>query len=85
MKVNIIAEIGSNWQGDVSLAKKHIKNAKESGATHVKFQMWRAEDIYESTDPDWNQIKKSELNNVFNMCLMSPLDSMYALDSSSMA
>ena len=63
MKVNIIAEIGSNWQGDVSLAKKHIKNAKESGATHVKFQMWRAEDIYESTDPDWNQIKKSELNN----------------------
>ena len=62
MKVNIIAEIGSNWQGDIELGKKHIKKAKESGATHVKFQMWRAEDIYETTDPDWEQIKKSELS-----------------------
>ena len=62
MKVNIIAEIGSNWEGNIDLGKEHIKKAKDSGATHVKFQMWRAEDIYESTDPDWQQIKKSQLS-----------------------
>jgi sialic acid synthase SpsE len=62
MPVNIIAEIGSNWEGDIDLGKLHIKKAKESGATHVKFQMWRAEDLYETSDPDWNEIKKSELN-----------------------
>ncbi|WP_428324963.1 N-acetylneuraminate synthase family protein [Nitrosopumilus sp.] len=62
MTVNIIAEIGSNWEGDIELGKQHIKKAKECGATHVKFQMWRAEDIYESTDPDWNEIKKSQLD-----------------------
>jgi len=61
MTVNIIAEIGSNWEGDVELGKLHIKKSKESGATHVKFQMWRAEDIFETSDPNWNIIKKSEL------------------------
>lgn len=61
MTVNVIAEIGSNWEGDVKLGKLHIKKAKESGATHVKFQMWRAEDIYETADPNWDTIKKSEL------------------------
>jgi len=62
MTVNIIAEIGSNWEGNIDLGKLHIKKAKESGATHVKFQMWRAEDIYETSDPDWNEIKKSQLD-----------------------
>lgn len=62
MTVNVIAEIGSNWEGDVKLGKLHIKKSKESGATHVKFQMWRAEDIYETADPNWDAIKKSELN-----------------------
>jgi len=61
MIINIIAEIGSNWQGDIKLAKLHIKKAKESGATHVKFQMWRAEDLYNSSNPNWKEIKKSEL------------------------
>lgn len=62
MTVNIIAEIGSNWEGNIERGKLHIKKSKESGATHVKFQMWRAEDIYETSDPNWNTIKKSELN-----------------------
>ena len=58
MTINIIAEIGSNWEGDIKLAKLHIKKSKESGATHVKFQMWRAEDIFERSDPNWITIKK---------------------------
>lgn len=61
MTVNVIAEIGSNWEGDIKLGKLHIKKSKECGATHVKFQMWRAEDIYELSDPNWKTIKKSEL------------------------
>ena len=61
MSIKIIAEIGSNWEGDIELAKLHIKKAKESGADYVKFQMWRAEDLYKSDHPEWKMIKKSEL------------------------
>lgn len=59
MNVKIIAEIGSNWEGNIELAKAHIKKAKESGADFVKFQMWRAEDLYTSEHPQWDEIKKS--------------------------
>jgi len=61
LSVKIVAEIGSNWEGDVELAKNHIQNAKESGASHVKFQMWRAEDLYDVKHPQWESIKKSEV------------------------
>jgi len=61
LNVNIIAEIGSNWLGNVELAKKYIQKSKESGASHVKFQMWRARDLYDDTHSNWNEIKKSEL------------------------
>ena len=36
----IIAEIGSNHNGDVALAKRMIEAAKRSGADAVKFQSW---------------------------------------------
>ncbi len=61
MAIKIIAEIGSNWEGDIELAKKHIKAAKNSGAGFVKFQMWHAEDLYQPSHPEWAMIKKSEL------------------------
>lgn len=61
VKVNIIAEIGSNWEGDIELAKLYIKKSKESGASHVKFQMWHARDLYKPSDPYWNEIQKAEL------------------------
>ena len=61
MTINIIAEIGSNWGGSIELAKEHIKKSNDSGATHVKFQMWRAVDLYEKTHSNWNEIQKSEL------------------------
>lgn len=61
MTFNVIAEIGSNWEGSIELAKEHIKEAKQSGATYVKFQMWRAEDLYDKNHPQWETIKKSEL------------------------
>jgi N,N'-diacetyllegionaminate synthase len=62
LSIKFIAEIGSNWEGDIELAKKHIQAAKNSGADYVKFQMWRAEDLYDESHPQWNSIKKSELS-----------------------
>ena len=61
MKTTIVAEIGSNWEGSVFKAKQIIKECKDAGADAVKFQMWRAKDLYSPTHPQWNVIKKSEL------------------------
>jgi len=61
MSIKVIAEIGSNWEGNLELAKSHIKKSKESGADYVKFQMWKAEDLYKPDHPEWEMIKKSEL------------------------
>lgn len=44
-RVFIIAEIGVNHNGDVSLAKKMIKAARESGCDAVKFQTFKAENL----------------------------------------
>lgn len=42
----IIAELGSNHNGDMKLAKKLIIEAKEAGAHCVKFQSWSKETIF---------------------------------------
>ena len=57
----IVAEIASNWDGSIAKAKKIIKECKKAGADAVKFQMWRASDLYNSKHPNWKEIKKSEL------------------------
>ena len=61
MKVMIVAEIASNWEGNVTKAKKLIKECKRAGANAVKFQVWRAADLYNKKHPNWKEIKKSEL------------------------
>ena len=61
MKAVIIAEIGSNWEGSVTKAKKIIHECNKAGADAIKFQMWRAEDLYNTSHPNWKNIKKSEL------------------------
>ncbi len=61
MKTSIVAEIGSNWEGSLLKAEKLIKECKIAGANAVKFQMWRATDLYSSKHPAWNFIKKSEI------------------------
>ncbi len=42
----IIAELGSNHNGDMKLAKELIINAKNSGADCVKFQSWSKDTIF---------------------------------------
>jgi N,N'-diacetyllegionaminate synthase len=62
MNAFIVAEIASNWEGNISKAKKLILNCRNAGANAVKFQIWRAEDLYQKNHPEWENIKKSELN-----------------------
>ena len=40
-KIRLIAELGWNWVGDESLAKRMIHAAAEAGADIVKFQTWK--------------------------------------------
>ena len=61
MKTFVVAEIGSNWEGNIKKAEKIIQECKNAGADAVKFQMWRAKDLYSSQHPEWDTIKKSEI------------------------
>lgn len=56
----IIAELGSNHNGDMELAKKMILKAKESGADCVKFQSWSAETIFSKKVYEENYFLKDD-------------------------
>ena len=62
MKAFITAEIGSNWEGNYVKAKKIIRECKKAGVDAVKFQMWKAEELYNKSHPNWNEIKRAELS-----------------------
>ena len=62
MKAFVVAEIGSNWEGSYTKAKKIIQECKKANADAVKFQMWKAEELYDKSHPNWNEIKRSELS-----------------------
>ena len=62
MKAFVVAEIGSNWEGDLTKAKKIIRECRKADADAVKFQMWKAEGLYDKSHPNWNEIKKAELS-----------------------
>lgn len=40
-KIYIIAEIGLNHNGNINVAKKLIRDAKEAGANAAKFQIFQ--------------------------------------------
>ena len=62
-KIFIIAEVGVNHNGDLKIAKKLIRKAKESGANAVKFQTFRADELVtEDAKKALYQIKKSNKN-----------------------
>ena len=61
MKSFIVAEIASNWEGNFTKAEKLMQKSKNAGANAVKFQIWRAHDLYNNKHPDWKFIKKSEI------------------------
>jgi len=63
LKSFIVAEIASNWEGSFAKARKLIQESKNAGANAVKFQMWRANDLYNNKHPNWKFIKKSEITS----------------------
>jgi sialic acid synthase SpsE len=59
----IIAEIGSNHNGSLSLAKKLILKAKEAGADCVKFQSWTKDTIFSKKKYKENYFLKDDYRN----------------------
>jgi N,N'-diacetyllegionaminate synthase len=62
-KIFIIAEIGINHDGGFKKAKKLILEAKKNGADAVKFQLFKAEDLYLKKSTNYNILKKLELSD----------------------
>jgi len=60
----IIAEAGSNHNGDFEQAKKLIDIAVESGSDAVKFQIFKADMIYSKYTPEFSTMKGQ---NVYNL------------------
>jgi len=54
----IIAEIGSNHNGDLSLSKKIIEAASKAGVDAVKFQAFRAETHYSKHTPGFTYLEQ---------------------------
>ena len=59
----IIAELGSNHNGDMDIAKKLISSAKQSGADCVKFQSWSKETIFSRKTYDDNYFVADDYRN----------------------
>jgi N-acetylneuraminate synthase len=51
----VIAEVGSNHNGDINLAKQIIKKAKECGCDAVKFQSWTPDSLISREEYEKNQ------------------------------
>tara|TARA_Y100000816_G_C26107718_1_gene589288 strand:+ start:5557 stop:6372 length:816 start_codon:yes stop_codon:yes gene_type:complete len=63
--IKIIAEIGWNHLGNISLAKKMIKAAKKNGADYCKFQTWNEKNLKDGpwdTDGRRDIYKKAQLS-----------------------
>jgi len=61
-RVEIIAEIGQNHNGDLSLAKELIYAAKENGADVAKFQLYDVDSIFQPDFRWYAAAKQAELN-----------------------
>ncbi len=63
--IKLIAEIGWNHMGSITLAEKMVKAAKNSGADYAKFQTWRVKNLKPGPwDKDGRRqiYEKAELN-----------------------
>ena len=60
--VFIIAEIGSNHNQDINIAKKLIDVAADAGADAAKFQLFDADELYKPGDELYDVFKEMQLN-----------------------
>lgn len=78
----VIAEIGWNFMGDLSLARKMIQAAKSSGADYVKFQYWNENKLKPGAwDVDGRreiyknaQLDKNKILNLIRLCNESEVE-----------
>ena len=63
----VIAEIGVNHGGDLSIAKKMIDLAKEGGADAVKFQCYKAETLASKNSPAYWDLDSEPTKNQFEL------------------
>ena len=70
MKTFIIAEIGINHNGDMDIAKRLIKAAKDAGCDAVKFQKRTIDSVYSKEDLDrprespWGTTNREQKNGL---------------------
>lgn len=57
----VIAEVGSNHNGRLDQARKLIDVASDSGVDAVKFQLFKAENLYSKNDSMFAMMKANEL------------------------
>lgn len=63
----VIAEIGSNWIGNLDSALEIIDACKEAGADAVKFQMWDADMLYDGKNKEF-QMDEYDMYMIMNHC-----------------
>ena len=56
----VIAEIGSNHNGDMDIARQFIDSAAVAGADAVKFQTFRAADHYSKHTPGFGYLDNTD-------------------------
>lgn len=72
--MEIIAEIGQNFNGDIALAKKMIHLVKECGADVAKFQVYDAKALFPKENNPWydynckTELTKKDLVELFDEC-----------------
>ena len=72
----IIAEAGINHNGDINIAKKMIHVAKESGASAVKFQTFKADEFIADVNQTYTYLSQGKeitesMINMFRRCEFS--------------
>lgn len=76
--IKLVAELGWNWLGDISLAKEMVSAAKESGADYAKFQTWKVDRLINGpwdTDGRREIYEKAELTQEKHEILKNYCDS----------
>ncbi|HFU77868.1 MAG TPA: acetylneuraminic acid synthetase [Epsilonproteobacteria bacterium] len=66
-KPYIIAEIGVNHEGSLTLAKRLVDEAKEGGADAVKFQSYKAETIASKDSPSYWDLNEEPTTSQYEL------------------